>query len=121
MAIGDQILNRASMTSIAIGLCAVASMMRVFGNEKTMVRVVRKGGGVYHPKGDGARIVSFAQYYREASGLNQPRHSIAYFVAKDLAILPVALFAPLFYALVFVAVTTPRAPFSVYYYALVAQ
>ena len=45
--IKDQILNRGSMTCIAMGLTGVASMIRVFGEERI-------------------------QYWREASGLPQP-------------------------------------------------
>ncbi len=60
--IKDQILNRGSMTCIAIGLTGVASMMRVFGEERI-------------------------PYWREASGLPN-YHTVAYFFAKDLSFLP---------------------------------
>lgn len=46
-----------------MGLTGVASFLPVFGPE---------------------RIV----YWREASGLPQPRHTVAYFLGKDLAMLP---------------------------------
>ena len=65
----DQILSRGSMSCIAMGLTAVASSIRVFGNERVV-------------------------YLREASSLPQPYHSIAYFLAKDLSYLPNALIAP---------------------------
>jgi hypothetical protein len=51
------------MCVIAMGLTGVASFIPVFGTE---------------------RIV----YWREASALPQPRHTVAYFLGKDLAMLP---------------------------------
>lgn len=46
-----------------MGLTGVASFLPVFGSERVV-------------------------YWREASALPQPRHTIAYFVGKDLAMLP---------------------------------
>ena len=51
------------MCVIAMGLTGVATFLPVFGSE---------------------RIV----YWREASALPQPLHTLAYFIGKDLAMLP---------------------------------
>ena len=85
--VGDQILNRGVMTVIAVGLTSthcfllgyqrfvasdinlwpgVASMVRVFGSERVV-------------------------YWREASGLSQPSHTFAYFIGKDVSMLPQVL------------------------------
>lgn len=91
------------MTCIAMGLTGVASMIRVFGDERI-------------------------QYWREASGLPQPwcdcmtivyalntlhadllyRHTIAYFFGKDLSMIPQILMAPLVYCVIYLNITTPR-------------
>ena len=60
--IQDEILPRASMVCIALGLTGVASFIRLFGNERVV-------------------------YWREASGLPK-RHSVAYFFAKDVSVWP---------------------------------
>ena len=50
-----------------------------------------------------------------ASTLSQPMHTIAYFLGKDAAMLPQMLIGPLVFGLSFFALTTPRAPFILYY------
>ena len=60
---GDQISARGIMCVIAMGLTGVATFLPVFGSE---------------------RIV----YWREAAALPQPLHTLAYFLGKDLAMLP---------------------------------
>lgn len=60
---GDQISARGIMCVIAMGLTGVATFLPVFGSE---------------------RIV----YWREASALPQPLHTLAYFLGKDLAMMP---------------------------------
>ena len=91
--LSDQILNRGSMTSIAMSLTAVASMIRVFGSERV-------------------------EYWREASGLPQPLHTIGYFLGKDLAMVPHMLLAPLVFNVVYLSVTTPRGSFATYYWVM---
>jgi len=59
----DSISQRGSMVCISISLTAVASMIRVFGRERVV-------------------------YWREAQALPQPRHTVAYFVGKDLSMFP---------------------------------
>jgi hypothetical protein len=89
----DQILNRGSMTCIAMGLTGVASMIRVFGEERV-------------------------QYWREASGLPQPWHTIAYFFGKDASMVPQFMLAPLVYCVIYLNITTPRGDFAAYYIVL---
>ena len=90
VATGDQILNRGSMACIAVGLVSCASMIRVFGAE---------------------RIV----FWRESAALSQPVHTLAYFIGKDLSMVPQLLAGPLVFNLVFHALTAPRAAFSHFY------
>ena len=71
------------MTCIAMGLTGVASMIRVFGEERV-------------------------QYWREASGLPQPWHTVAYFFGKDASMIPQYLLAPLVYCVIYLNITTPR-------------
>lgn len=59
----DTITQRGSMIGIAMSLTAVASMIRVFGSERVV-------------------------YWREAQTLPQPRHTIAYFLGKDISMIP---------------------------------
>ena len=87
---GDSLLNRGVMTIIAISLTGVATFLRVFGPERVV-------------------------YWREASALPQPRHTIAYFVGKDLAAVPQLLVGPLVFTMAYFALTTPRASFGEYY------
>lgn len=89
----DQILNRGSMTAIAIGLTGVASMIRVFGSERVV-------------------------YFREASGLPQPRHTAAYFIGKDIGMLFEMFLAPFVYTIVYYTIITPKATFLTYYWVL---
>merc|ERR1711937_468302 len=72
---GNSILTRCQMTVMAVGLCTCASSIKVFGRERVV-------------------------YWREAAGLAQPTHSIAYFIGKDLAMLPQQVLGPLLYALI---------------------
>ena len=77
---GNSILTRCQMTVMAVALCTCASSIKVFGRE---------------------RIV----YWREAAGLAQPVHSIAYFVGKDLSVLPQQVLGPLLYGVIFTAMS----------------
>ena len=81
--VSDKILPRASMTLMAMSLAGCASAVRIFGRE---------------------RIV----YFREAAGIDQPRGSIAYFCAKDIASLPQIMFGTFFFQLIFKAIASPR-------------
>lgn len=94
--IADQILNRASMVCIALGLVGVASMIRIFGAERVM-------------------------YFREASGLPQPRHTFGYFLGKDLSMIPEMVLAPFFFNLIYNTLNTPRAAFSTYYWIMLGM
>ena len=80
------ILVRGQMTCMAVGLCTCASAIKVFGRE---------------------RIV----YFREAAGLEQPSHSIAYFIGKDLSVMPQMLLGPLLYCSIFVAMSAALGTF----------
>ena len=80
------ILVRGQMTCMAVGLCTCASAIKVFGRE---------------------RIV----YFREAAGLEQPSHSIAYFIGKDLSVVPQMLLGPLLYCSIFVAMSASLGTF----------
>lgn len=51
------------MCILAMGLNGIAAFLPVFGEQQP-------------------------EYWREASSLPQPKHSIAYFIGKDLAMLP---------------------------------
>jgi ABC-type multidrug transport system ATPase subunit len=88
--VNDQILGRGIMSLIAIGLTGSASFLRVFGNDRHV-------------------------YWREASGLPQPSHTLAFFLSNDLARIPTLLLAPALYSIVFVTLTSPRAPLSEYF------
>jgi len=46
------------------------------------------------------------------------RHAVSYFFAKDASMLPQLLLGPLVYCVVFLNITSPRASFSTYYWAL---
>lgn len=86
----DSITQRGSMICIALSLTGVASTIRVFGNERVV-------------------------YWREAQALPQPKHTLAYFLGKDLSMVPSMLLAPLFFGVIFLSVTTPRGSFAMYY------
>eukprot|EP00004_Rigifila_ramosa_P017043 TRINITY_DN4105_c0_g1_i1.p1 TRINITY_DN4105_c0_g1~~TRINITY_DN4105_c0_g1_i1.p1 ORF type:complete len:1713 (+),score=349.96 TRINITY_DN4105_c0_g1_i1:412-5139(+) len=86
----DYILSRSSMAVLGIGLCSVASFIRVFGDEQVV-------------------------YWREASSLTQPRHTLAYFLGKDLSMLPQYLIGPNIFLLVYHTMTAPRAPYPTYW------
>lgn len=90
---GNSILTRCQMTVMAVGLCTCASSIKVFGRE---------------------RIV----YWREAAGLAQPVHSMAYFVGKDLAVLPQQILGPLLYGIIFVAMSANLGDFGNLYLVL---
>ena len=78
----DQILVRASMTLMAIGLAGSASAVRIFGRERVV-------------------------YFRECAGITQPQGSIAYFFAKDIASWPQILVGTFFFQLMFKALASP--------------
>jgi hypothetical protein len=78
----DQILVRASMTLMAIGLAGSASAVRIFGRERVV-------------------------YFRECAGIAQPQGSIAYFFAKDIASWPQILVGTFFFQLMFKALASP--------------
>ena len=86
----DMILNRGSMACIGVSLVACASMIRVFGAERLV-------------------------FWRESAALPQPKHTLAYFIGKDVSMLPQTLLAPLFFDLIFHALTSPRASFGAWY------
>lgn len=65
----NNILIRAQMTCLAVGLCTCAAAIKTFGRERVV-------------------------YFREASGLEQPWQSLSYFVGKDLAAAPQMLIGP---------------------------
>ena len=92
---GDQLPTHSFLAAISISLVGMATYLTVFSAE---------------------RIV----YWREASALPQPLHTVAYFVGKDLAMIPQMLLGPLVFALSFFALTTPRAEFGLYYVAFLA-
>ena len=50
-------------------------------------------------------------YFREAAGLEQPSHSIAYFIGKDLSVVPQMLLGPLLYCSIFVAMSASLGTF----------
>jgi hypothetical protein len=91
----DQVLTRGVMVCIAIGLTAVASVIRVFGTERTV-------------------------YWREASGLRQPASTVAYFLGKDLSMIPQAVTGPLVFCLVFHTISNPRQSFGTLYTVLLS-
>lgn len=86
----DTILNRGIMTIIAVGLAAVSTFIPVFGSEKVV-------------------------YWREASALPQPLHTVSYFVGKDLAQLPQSMLGPFIFTLTYDILAAPRASFWKYY------
>ncbi len=49
------------------------------------------------------------------------RHAVSYFFAKDASMLPQLLLGPLVYCVVFLNITSPRASFSTYYWALFGE
>ena len=59
----DKVAARGLMCIIAIGLTGISTFLPVFGDQQ-------------------------AEYWREASAMPQPRHTIAYFLGKDIAMLP---------------------------------
>ena len=62
--------------------------------------------------------VASTRYWREASGLSQPWHTIGYFIGKDLSMLPHMFLAPLIFNIVYLSVTTPRGSFATYYWVM---
>ena len=83
MATQDKIMPRALMTLLAVGLAGSASSIRILGRERTV-------------------------YFRECAGLAQPKGSVAYFVAKDLASWPQILVGSLFFTGIFKTVANTR-------------
>lgn len=82
-AVENQIALRGQMVVMAVGLTAVASAVKTFGR---------------------TRVV----YWREAAALPQPKHTIAYFIGKDIAMLPQIIIGPIFFAVLFTAITGGR-------------
>ena len=95
LATGDKILQRSSTILICIGLSAATSVMRVFGRRKQI-------------------------YLREASRLQQPSHTLAYFWAKDVAYLPQQFIGPAVFLLAYHAIAAPRSSFASMYLPLAA-
>ena len=89
----DPISGQAIITSMSIGLCAVAGSLRVYGAERI-------------------------QFWRENSAGTS---TFAYFVAQQFAHFPTILLAPLFYLLIFFQLVGPLASFSSYYYLCLAM
>ena len=87
----DTILNRGIMACIAVGLASVSSFVPVFGG--------------------GERVV----FRREAASLPQPRHTLAYFIGKDLAHFPQVLLGPFVFTVAYILLATPRASFWRYF------
>ena len=87
------ILIRGQMTCMAVGLCTCASAIKVFGRE---------------------RII----YFREAASLEQPIHSITYFIGKDLAVVPQMLLGPFLYCSIFIAMSASLGDFMGLYMVL---
>lgn len=84
---------RGQMTCMAIGLTACASSIKTFGREHVV-------------------------YWREAAALPQPKHTLAYFLGKDLAQLPQMLIGPFLYAVMFKAISAARGSFKGLYVVL---
>ncbi|RYY34218.1 hypothetical protein EON62_03490, partial [archaeon] len=89
-AVQDSVLNRGVMTIISLSLTGVASFLPVFGAERVV-------------------------YWREASALPQPRHTLAYFLGKDLSNIPQLFIGPLIFNMAYEALTVPRGSFGEYY------
>jgi hypothetical protein len=87
---GDGLLVRSFLATIAISLVGMATFLQVFSQERVV-------------------------YWREASTLQQPWHTIAYFIGKDAAMLPQMLLGPFVFGLSFFALAAPRADFGLYY------
>ena len=86
---------RGSQMILIMGMCSVMSHIRVFGEEKVV-------------------------YWREASGLPQPIHTVAYFLGKDLLALPLSFLGPLMFNILFSSLAAPRASFASFYWPLMA-
>ena len=95
LATGDKILQRSSTILICIGLSATTSVLRVFSRRKRV-------------------------YLREASRLQQPGHTLAYFWAKDTAYLPQQFIGPAVFLLAYHAIAAPRCSFGSLYLPLAA-
>ena len=95
LATGDRILQRASTVLICIGLTAATSVVRVFGRDKQVL-------------------------LREASHMQQPSHTMAYFWGKDAAYLPQQFIGPAVFLLAYHAIAAPRCSFASAYLPLAA-
>jgi ABC-type multidrug transport system ATPase subunit len=85
----DPITGTTMMFNLALSLTGAMASLRCFGKERVV-------------------------YSRESeSGLR----TISYFIAKDLAMLPLTLLAPLIFLSVFYMIQAPRAAFIEYYYS----
>lgn len=90
---GDLLPARSTMCLIAMGLTGVAAFLPVFVSERVV-------------------------YWREASALPQPLQTVAYFIGKDLAMVPQTLLAPAFFTLMYSAMCFPRDSFGDVYVIL---
>lgn len=91
----DQLTTHGIMTLISVSLAGVATFLPVLGNEKVV-------------------------YFREASALPQPLQSIAYFLGKDISMVPQLVAGPALFCAAYEALTTPRASFAHYYLVFLA-
>jgi hypothetical protein len=78
-----------------MALTGVASFIRVFQSERV-------------------------QYFREASGLSQPKHTMMYIIGKDLSFIYTFLLGPFLFLLVLSAFTTPLSPLYRLYFPAAA-
>lgn len=86
----DPIPGQASLTCLALSLCAVASSLRIFGSEIT-------------------------QFRRESSSGTSAE---AYYLGKSLAHIPIIGLAPFLFLLMFYSLGTVAAPFYLHYWLL---
>lgn len=124
----DTVLNRAVMTAIGLSLTGVASFLcvgprahrsrciacrqlRALPPAETCVRLSPRTPWPCSPVFGSERIV----FFREASELPQPLHTLAYFTGKDLSMIPQLLIGPFVFCTAYQALTAPRATFGEYY------
>ena len=83
----DQIVPRCLMTLLAISLAGAASSIRIFGTERVV-------------------------YFRECSALEQPKSTVAYFIAKDASSVPQMLTGSLLFTGLFKTIASTRMGFT---------
>jgi len=88
--ISDQIVQRNAMALLGLSLAAVTSNIAIFRADR-------------------------AVYLREAAELPQPRHTVAYFVGKDVSMLPTVFLGSLVFTFTYYVLGEQQAPFSTYY------